>query len=84
MLRIDILQGPHHPFYNALGTMPGILRNIKKYLSCSYTLEAYSSLGENKIYIQMSWFQSRTKTSWQGFKKNKNAVRGIRTAMREI
>lgn len=84
MLRIDIFQGPHKLFYNTLGTMPGILRNRKKHLTCSYTLEAYNSLGEIKMYIQMSWSQSRTKTCRQGFKKNKNAVRGIRTAMNEI
>lgn len=84
MLRIDIFQVSHNLFYNSLGTMLSILRNTKKYLIWFYTLEAYNSLGEIKMYMQMSRFQSRTKTCWKGFKRNKNAVRGIKTAMREI
>lgn len=78
MLRIDILQGPHNLFYNALGSILGILRNTKKYLTWSYTLKTYNSLGEIKMYTQISSFQSGTKTCWEGFKRNKNAVRAIK------
>lgn len=38
MLGIDILRGPTiYLFYNALGTMLGILRNLKKIISWFYT-----------------------------------------------